>query len=93
VDEDDCEIQAQNDEIYDMEKFLKFKDDIFTIFDTYAEDYLGEKCINMPRMSQLQNPEVKQHVDRLSWVINDLQYESSHGHNVLTYDDLEKLVA
>ena len=76
-----------------MEKFLKFKDDIFTIFDTYAEDYRGEKCLSMPRMLQLQNPDVKQHVDRLNWVINDLQFESPLGSNVVTYDDLERLVA
>lgn len=95
IDDDDCEIQGievQNDEIYDLEGFARFKEDIYTVFECYADLYQGEKCLNIATVSKLQNPEVAPHIERLNWLINDLQYESVHGHNMLTLDDIDSIV-
>jgi hypothetical protein len=57
-DADDCDIEVQNDEIYDLESFQAFKDDIYTMFECYAEVKHGEKCLDLVRMNKLSNPDI-----------------------------------
>ena len=93
---DDCEINGvvdvQNDEIYDYESFETFRDAMFTIFDTYAEPYHNEKCLDLIQLNKMVNPDVVPHAQRLDWLINDLQFESAIGMNKLTMEDLERLI-
>jgi hypothetical protein len=91
-DADDCDIEVQNDEIYDLESFQAFKDDIYAMFDCYADEKHGEKQLDLIRLNKLQNPDIQKHIERLNWLINDLQYESPHGSNILTLDDLDDIV-
>lgn len=90
---DDDGISIQDNEIYDMEGFEKFKEDIYIIFDTYAEMYRGVKCLDLNHFNKLQNPDVKMHAKKLDWIINDLQYESPIGMYKLTLDDLDRVVS
>lgn len=49
----DTEIMVQNDEIYDYESFKVFKTEIQTIFETYATDTDGEKCVDLNELLRL----------------------------------------
>jgi len=62
------------------------------VFDCYSEIYQNEKCLMLAQVGKLQNPDVKPHIDRLNWLIDDLQYVSPLGHNVLTLEDLDNVV-
>lgn len=62
------------------------------MFDCYAEPYKGEKCLDMGHMNKLQNPDVKPRVERLNWLINDMQFEGVYGPNKITIDDLDAII-
>lgn len=62
------------------------------MFECYAEVYKNEKCLDMSHMIKLQNPDVVKHVERLQWLINDMQYEGVYGSDKITINDLDNII-